>query len=60
MDLNDLRWRKASHSASNGGECVELASTPGAVAIRDSKNPHGPKLAIARHEFAALLTALKR
>lgn len=23
--LNDLTWRKASHSADNGGSCVEVA-----------------------------------
>ena len=41
-------WRKASHSGGNGGECVEVASTAKAlVAVRDSKNPNGPKLAFA-------------
>ena len=36
-------WRKASH---NGGDCIEVASTAKAlVAVRDSKNPSGPKLA---------------
>lgn len=39
-------WHKASHSGANGGECVEVASTAGAlIAVRDSKNPNGPKLA---------------
>lgn len=60
MDLNDLRWRKASRSASNGGECVELASAPGVVAVRDSKDPDGPKLLVGRDEFAALVASLKR
>ena len=39
-------WRRASYSGGNGGECVEVASTAMAlVAVRDSKNPNGPKLA---------------
>ena len=39
-------WQKASHSGDNGGECVEVASTAEAlIAVRDSKNPNGPKLA---------------
>ena len=39
-------WRKASHSGSNGGGCVEVTRTPAAtVAVRDSKDPDGPKLA---------------
>ncbi|MER6814782.1 DUF397 domain-containing protein [Spirillospora sp. NPDC000708] len=25
MDLTHIRWRKSSYSASNGGNCVELA-----------------------------------
>jgi hypothetical protein len=24
-NLNDLTWRKSRHSASNGGDCVEIA-----------------------------------
>jgi hypothetical protein len=60
MDLNDLLWRRASRSASNGGECVELASAPGVVAVRDSKDPEGPKLVVGRDEFAVLIAALKR
>ncbi|WP_433228123.1 DUF397 domain-containing protein [Actinomadura formosensis] len=59
MDLNTTTWRKSSHSAGTGGECVELASAPGIIAVRDSKNPDGPKLLIARDEFAALVTTLK-
>ena len=25
MDLTEAKWRKSSHSGSNGGNCVELA-----------------------------------
>ncbi|WUH99768.1 DUF397 domain-containing protein [Spirillospora sp. NBC_00431] len=59
MDLNTATWRKSSHSGGTGGECVELASAPGLIAIRDSKNPNGPKLLIGRDEFAALVATLK-
>jgi hypothetical protein len=39
-------WRKASDSGGNGGDCVEVASAgQPLIAVRDSKNPHGPKLA---------------
>ena len=41
-------WRKASHSGDNGGACVEVTSTGKAfVAVRDSKDPNGQKLAFA-------------
>jgi len=53
-------WRKSSHSGSGGGDCTEVASTPGAVLIRDSKDPDGPCLAFgprAWRKFAARLKA---
>lgn len=37
MDLSSAKWRKASYSGSNGGNCVEVATNlPGIVAVRDS------------------------
>ncbi|SNT22041.1 protein of unknown function [Actinomadura meyerae] len=53
-------WRKSSHSSSQGDDCVELAKLGDFVGVRDSKNPHGPKLMVDRDDFAALLTTLKR
>lgn len=47
------RWRKSSRSASQG--CVELAHTFGAV--RDSKNPGGPKLTVDVHVLLAAVKA---
>ena len=39
-------WRKSGYSGGNGGDCVEVISTAGVlIAVRDSKNPNGPKLA---------------
>ena len=60
MEDLKIRWRKSSHSGGNGGECVELASAPGVVAVRDSKDPDGPKLLVGSEEFAALVASLKR
>lgn len=45
-------WRKSTRSGGNG-DCVELASYG---AVRDSKNPAGPMLAV---DLDALLAALK-
>lgn len=45
-------WRKSSFSADNG-ECVEVASTLGA--IRDSKNPDGAVLPV---DLGALIRAI--
>lgn len=60
MQLSDVVWRKSSYSTNNGGDCIELASTLGAIAVRDSKDAGGPKLLVMRREFAALLSELKR
>ncbi|MDH2392690.1 DUF397 domain-containing protein [Streptomyces sp. HNM0663] len=40
-------WRKSSYSGSEGGNCVEVAAHPGAVHVRDSKNPGGPVLTVS-------------
>ncbi|NEA23889.1 DUF397 domain-containing protein [Actinomadura bangladeshensis] len=59
MDLTDLNWRKAMKSGENGGACVELSSLPDVIAVRDSKDPSGPKLIIDREDFKRFAEALK-
>ncbi|TDB90799.1 DUF397 domain-containing protein [Actinomadura sp. KC216] len=59
MDLTQAVWRKANRSTSNGGNCVEVASIPETVAIRDSKNPNGPKLFLSHNDFRHLTQTLK-
>jgi len=55
MEPSHLIWRKATYSTTNGGACVEVASgLSGAVAVRDSKNPGGPVLALSPSEWATL------
>jgi hypothetical protein len=45
LDLSRAAWRKSTYS-NNGGNCIEVApGKPDAVAVRDSKDPDGPKLA---------------
>ena len=41
-----LAWFKSSYSAGDGGQCVEVASTPHAVHVRDSKDTARPGLAV--------------
>jgi hypothetical protein len=60
MDLSRAQWSKASYSNSNGGACVEVArNLPGAVAVRDSKNPSGPALLVTPRQWTALCTAIR-
>jgi Domain of unknown function (DUF397) len=59
MDLTNAEWRKSSYSNANGGQCVETAFLPGAIAVRDSKNPSGPALTFTPESWTALTIAIK-
>ena len=50
-------WRKSSYSWDDGGDCVEVASIPGQMAIRDSKNLDGPVLLLSPAAFGDFVTA---
>ena len=53
MDASELAWFKSSYSGGTNGEsCVELATTPGTVHVRDSKNTDGPQLALSPKAWA--------
>ena len=55
-DLSGVRWRTSSRSSSNGGNCVEVADNlPGAVGVRDSKDPAGPVLTFAPGAWRAFV-----
>jgi hypothetical protein len=58
-ELGDVTWRKST--ASNpSGDCVELAALPGGeVAVRNSRDPHGPALIYTRAEIAAFVAGAK-
>lgn len=47
-------WRKSSYSFSSGN-CAEVASAPGVVAVRDSKDPAGPVLTFSPRAWRAFL-----
>jgi hypothetical protein len=56
-DLRTLTWQKSSHSKKL--ECIEVARTTTAVAVRDSKDPNGPTLLIPTATFARFLHSLR-
>ncbi|WP_233510543.1 DUF397 domain-containing protein [Actinomadura craniellae] len=51
-------WRKASHSSSEGN-CVEITAIAPVVAVRDSRDPDGPRLILAPGTWHALSERIK-
>lgn len=54
-----LRWRKSTYSA-EGSNCVEIATTPSAIHIRDSKTPTIPHLTFPPTAWAEFLAHATR
>lgn len=54
-----MTWRKASRSNATGGSCVEAAPTTRTVAIRDSKNPDAPRLAVSSKAWERFTRSLR-
>lgn len=53
-------WRKSSRSSPTSNDCVEVATySSGIIAVRDSKNPSGPKLAFTRQEWITFTRDVK-
>jgi hypothetical protein len=60
MDVSSAMWRKSSYSGGNGGNCVEVAALrDGGLAVRDSKDPEGARLAFTAEEWAAFTAGVK-
>lgn len=61
INVDDARraWRKATYSSGSGANCVEVAVMPAGIAIRDSKNPSQPFLAVRAEVFARFIDRIK-
>jgi len=58
--LTETNWRKSTYSSGQGGQCVEVASTPGHVAVRDTKdNGNGRVLRVTPANWSRLMRSLK-
>jgi hypothetical protein len=53
------QWRKSSYS-SGSGPCVEVAHLPEAIAVRDSKDPAGPKLIFTTVDWRTFVSSVQQ
>ncbi|MER6166116.1 DUF397 domain-containing protein [Streptomyces violaceorubidus] len=54
-------WRKSSYSGEgDGNNCVEIATRPAHVAVRDSKAPSYGSLTVSAEVFATFVGGIKR
>lgn len=47
MSTSELAWFKSSYSGSQGDDCVEVATCPATIHVRDTKDRRGAQLALS-------------
>ncbi|MCC5473696.1 DUF397 domain-containing protein [Streptomyces barringtoniae] len=52
MSTTELAWFKSSYSGDSSGDCIEVATSPTTIHVRDSKNTPGPQLALSPAPWA--------
>lgn len=56
-DASELAWFKSSYSdGPDGDSCVEIATSPGTIRVRDSKIIGGSQLTLAPEAWADFVT----
>jgi hypothetical protein len=58
--LDNAPWRKSSRSDSSNGGCINVAILGSLGAIRDSKNPNGPKIIIPKTALRDFIRQIKQ
>ncbi|WP_063744498.1 DUF397 domain-containing protein [Streptomyces sp. NRRL F-525] len=58
MSTTELAWFKSSYSSGSGDNCVEMATGPTTIHIRDSKHTQGPQLALTPATWTEFLVTL--
>jgi hypothetical protein len=54
-----ITWRKSSYSGNSGGQCVEVGAAASLIAVRDSKDPEGARLAFGRKTWQVFAARVK-
>ncbi|WP_274559054.1 DUF397 domain-containing protein [Streptomyces spiramyceticus] len=53
-------WFKSSYSGANTSECAEVAALAVFTAVRDSKVPDGPRIAVRRDSWVGFIRGVQR
>ncbi|WP_156722296.1 DUF397 domain-containing protein [Streptomyces apocyni] len=53
---DELEWFKSSYSSTQGPDCVEIATTPAAIHVRDSKKKQGHNLTFTPDQWKPFMT----
>ncbi|MET8824865.1 DUF397 domain-containing protein [Streptomyces sp. NPDC004610] len=56
MNTSELAWFKSSYSTASGDDCIEVATGPDAIHVRDSKTQDGPYLALSPDTWGSFIT----
>ena len=56
MSTTELAWFKRSYSGSSGDDCIEVATTPETVHVRDSKVDRSPRLAVSPTSWTSFVS----
>lgn len=57
-DFSRAAWRVSSYTGGNG-DCVEIAQVKRQTAVRDSKDPDGPKLVLSTQTVRSFFDQMK-
>ncbi|MCX4855881.1 DUF397 domain-containing protein [Streptomyces canus] len=60
MSTTELAWFKSSYSGDDSGDCVEVATVPTTIHVRDSKNTTGPQLTLSPATWSEFVTFASR
>lgn len=59
MENSSPAWRKSTYSGGTGGNCVEVASAPGRVLVRDTQTPETVTLSVPAQTWQAFTRSLR-
>lgn len=59
VPISVATWRKSRRSTDTGHACVEVADLTAGVAVRDSKDPDGPKLILGPSAWQTFASQVK-